>query len=300
MAVDVYRAFIETQRKRDGAPAAEQLDALEELFIDPHASVSDIAARINRPLFQAIREKPDGRANATEITCCHIWSTINDAIKELTDVNDKLAELAHFMLPCDGTVCADTNVWYFNMEWREFAFSFKQPSSTDPDRKAKCQPWINMNAFCAKLSAYGNPEPQVIQHADWIIRRTLEKTPWEVYHHTDLDEEQDFYKEEWPAHRDYWLETREIRTLNYWVPGTAVWFKFNSKGIYDLEGPMEHEYDWNTVDCNWKGPKGWSKERFAYWVERFDWISKVTALELETRQLARESAQAMRQVMSAA
>lgn len=151
-----------------------------------------------------------------------------------------------------------------------------------------------MNAFCAKLSMHAIPKLNMTEAADWIIRHALEKTPWEVYHHPDIEEQEDFMGEDYPAWCDYELEKREIRSLDYWVPGAAVWFEFNAKGIYGLEGPMAHEHDWNPT--NWKGPKGWSKGRYSYWVERFEWISKVTALKKETKQLANKAAMAMRRV----
>ncbi|KAF7541003.1 hypothetical protein G7054_g959 [Neopestalotiopsis clavispora] len=298
MTVNMYQQFIMTQREMKGPPAAEQLSALEELLMDPHASVSEIAAKINRPYFQAIRDNPEDRTNPTEATCFRIWRSINNAVKQLADVNDRLAELVHEMLQSDEPVCANVSLRHFNLEWSEFAWNFQQPSSTDPDRKAKCQSWINMNAFCAKLSAYSDPRLDMLSDADWIIRHTLEKTPWEVYHHPDIEEDEEFRGEEYPAFRDYELEKRDVRSLNYWVPGAAVWFKLNSNGIYELEGPMAHEHDWSST--NWNGPKGWSKDRFAYWIERFDWISKVTALDRETRQLAVEAAQAMKQVTAVA
>jgi hypothetical protein len=120
------------------------------------------------------------------------------------------------------------------------------------------------------------------------IKTALEKTPWE-------SEEKADEVEEYPPKRAHQLELRNIQTLNSTVPAAAVWFKINAKGLYECEGgSVGNEAPWNQ--SNWKGPKGWSKERFAYWRERFGWISNVSELDMETREAAKEAAEAIKEV----
>ena len=134
-----------------------------------------------------------------------------------------------------------------------------------------------------------------------ILRQTLEHTPWEVYHHPDIDDPPFMDPEDYPAWREHQLELQDIRSLNAYLPAAAVWIKINGKGIYDMnkiEGKMEDEWEPNRdpEPRTWRGPLGWSKERFHHWMERFDWISKVTALDTKTRDDAREAAEIMRKI----
>jgi Protein of unknown function (DUF3632) len=120
------------------------------------------------------------------------------------------------------------------------------------------------------------------------IKKALERTPWD-------DEEDPDKIEEYPPHRAHQLELRTIQTLNSTVPAAAVWFTINCKGLYEQKGgEVGNEAPWNQT--NWKGAKGWSKERFAYWRERFEWISNVPELDIETRKAAKEGAEAIRKV----
>jgi hypothetical protein len=120
------------------------------------------------------------------------------------------------------------------------------------------------------------------------IKKPLEKTPW------DSEEDPDKI-EEYPPRRAHQLELRKIETLNSTVPAAAVWFTINGKGLYEFEcDEVGNEAPWNQT--NWKGPKGWSKERFAYWRERFEWISNVSELDVETREAAKEAVEAMKKV----
>jgi Protein of unknown function (DUF3632) len=170
----------------------------------------------------------------------------------------------------------------------------QDPPSTDPQRASKRQGWVNLNAFSAKLSAEGIPQLDERPRAAGVLRDTLEKTPWENFHHTDIDNEDDPDDDNFPAWKVHQLELRDIRSLNGSVPAASMWIKFNGKGIYEMQGQMEDEYDYDKT--NWIGQKGWSKARFLYWQKRFEWISKVTALDKETRSAAREAAGLMQQI----
>lgn len=155
-----------------------------------------------------------------------------------------------------------------------------------------------MNAFCAKLSTHGVERLDQRQRAAWVFRHTLEKTPWEKFHHSDIDERLEKYPDDEVVRErcDAELEVRDIRSLNSWVPAAATWIKVIGRGLYEMEGPMGDEYDWVTT--NWKGAKGWSKERFAYWRERFEWISKATVLDRSTKNDAKEAAELMKAIES--
>ncbi|KAF2866052.1 hypothetical protein BDV95DRAFT_553144 [Massariosphaeria phaeospora] len=219
---------------------------------------------------------------------------LNVAVRELTEYNDKLVELVYKMHNIPGEEEAGIVLGYFNSEWIEFGWDFKFPSQSDPDRDAKLQSWINMNAFCAKLSTKGDSKVDRRWDSDWVFRTPLEKTPWEDSDNTDLLVDVDLDDPKEKASYEYALEKRNIKALNFWIPGAAVWIKINGKGIYDMKGKMGREYDW--VPTNWKGLKGWSKERFGYWRERFEWVSTVEVLDSRTKGDAREAAKIMKSI----
>jgi hypothetical protein len=124
------------------------------------------------------------------------------------------------------------------------------------------------------------------------LRKTLEKAPWEKFHHEDIEQElQDLDSDEDDEYcevRDRLLEEIDVRALNGWVPAAAQWIKHCGKEIYAMEGSMGREFP-----TKWTGSEGWSQERWAFWRERFDWISQVTALDRKTRRIAREMVQEM-------
>lgn len=83
----------------------------------------------------------------------------------------------------------------------------------------------------------------------------------------------------------------DINELNGKVPAAAVWININGNDIYEAKGHITGEYDYETSE--WKGEKGWSKERWAFWKDRFAAISKEETLSLETREIAKKAAESM-------
>lgn len=158
-----------------------------------------------------------------------------------------------------------------------------------------------MNAFCAKISTRRIPELDERQRAAWLFKEALERAPWEQFHHPDIDEQLDEDPDDEVVAEEcaYELECRDVRVLEYWAPAAAVWMKIDARGIYEMEGKISEadEEDWDPT--MWKGQKGWSKERFAYWIERFEWISKVTVLSRSTRKEAADAAESMENVLDA-
>lgn len=175
----------------------------------------------------------------------------------------------------------------------------KVPRSNDPDREAKAQAWVNINAFCAKISTRCVPVLDERERAAFVLKETLERAPWEEFHHSDLDEKLEDYPDDEVVAEEcqYELECRDVRVLEYWTPAAAVWMQIDAKGIYDMVGKISDADEQDWYPTIWKGPKGWSKERFSYWIERFGWISKVTALKMSTRKDAANAAESMKKVV---
>lgn len=120
-----YHNFMVSQQSMKGPPTPEQLTALDALFSDSQAPVSDIAQAINRPYIEAIKENPSDRLNAVESQCARIWRTINNAVKQLTEQNDRLVQLVLEMLKASDPTCAEVLLHDFHQEWVEFAWDCK-------------------------------------------------------------------------------------------------------------------------------------------------------------------------------
>lgn len=149
-----------------------------------------------------------------------------------------------------------------------------------------------MNAFTAKMHVR-DIRPNAIgelSRASWVLRKTLEKAPWEEFHQADIeyyieDFDTDSEDEEYCSRRDEMLEEIDIRTLDGWVPAAAQWIIYCGKEIYDKEESWGGEW---RIKTKWIGKEGWSKERWAFWKQRFQWVGTVTALNRSTRKLAKE------------
>lgn len=174
--------------------------------------------------------------------------------------------------------------------------------SNEEKRDVKRQGQVNRHAFLAKLATYGLPkgDDQVRAHAGFTFRSTCEFAPWEKVHFPEIEEwyEEGDDEDEWREHRDRELELVSIRILNAKVPAAAQWIKYTCERVYEMKGELFGEYDWqeDSLNVKWKGEKGWSKERFRFWRERFEWMTTVTALEHSTKKIARECADSMKQI----
>lgn len=169
----------------------------------------------------------------------------------------------------------------------------------EEDRDAKFQAQMNQHAFLAKLSLIGVPELDQIGRAGFPMRSTCEFAPWEKVNFPDIEEWYGFVdEEEWPAFRDRELEIMKINILNHKIRIAAQWIWLTGRRMYEMEGKLEGEYDWqiDALNCKWTGSKGWSKERFTFWRERFEWMTTITALEKSTKRIAKECADRMKEI----
>lgn len=79
--------------------------------------------------------------------------------------------------------------------------------------------------------------------------------------------------------------------LDVQIPAAATWIRIIGKGIYEMEGEIGNEYD--SFTTSWKGKKGWSKERFAFWRERFQELGETKGIRERTREVAMEAGRLM-------
>ncbi|RAL15960.1 DUF3632 domain-containing protein [Aspergillus homomorphus CBS 101889] len=286
-----YEAFLAEEAGDEWPPRVEILTAFRSLLLDPSAPVSDIArACMSRVIAEANPRPQYG----------DLWSTLLGAVERFPEQCDRLVDflIAIHQLPdCDGEF-----QWLegFMMHLDEFTYDYADHCFNEAKRDAERQRFVNANIFTIKF--YQRlPRPNrfgsLINRGSWVLRKTLEHAPWENFHHPrvensirDIEEDEEaFYNQK----RDEALEVLDVRTLNGFVPAAAVWIGYCGKEIFEKEGSLGREiaaYD------KWKGQGGWSKERWAFWKERFEWISNVTALDRKTRRIAKETVEWMGQI----
>ena len=276
-----------------------QLAALRTMFSDPTVPLSEIAEQIAAESAK-LRENTPGASDSK------LWRTLADGIKQLTDYNDLFVELFLELAKVNGLIA----YWEWWTEWAfECMFFFycqkrgmgkkvgkltlnsivEDFRSADPYRDAARQGWININCFCAKVSRYRNAYPVLDnrRRIKWI-RNILEIKFWEDYNPDDYADE----CEEVQAHK---RELHDIKALDALVPAAGVWFIVDAQAVYDLEANQMGP-DGEFWKSDWQGEAGFSKERFAYWRDRFEWISGVDVLAEQTRTVAKEVVVAMENI----
>ncbi|GAB0137779.1 hypothetical protein EsDP_00006032 [Epichloe bromicola] len=290
--------FVAAQEKHEYHLLPKELQALKAFLTDSSVPATQTAQDLTSPVISLHQKAKTDPSVLSTYEHSTLWRSIADAIRQLPEFNDKLVDLVVEIQKVSDPEDLFSTMSGYQQYWSEFVFDFKVPRSDDPERDSKRQAWTNINAFCAKISTRGVPALDERSRAAWTFKETLERAPWEQFHHSDIDEQLDDDPDDEvvAAECAYELECRDVRVLEYWVPAAAAWVKYNARGIYEMEGKMSRadEEDWEPT--TWKGKKGWSKERFAYWTERFEWISKVTALKRETRKEAANAAETMKKV----
>ncbi|KOC15623.1 hypothetical protein AFLA70_269g001881 [Aspergillus flavus AF70] len=176
----------------------------------------------------------------------------------------------------------------------EFTFNHADHSFNATTRDQERRGFAKANVFTAKL--YLRIRPNTFGYfsgfGSQVLRKTLESAPWEKFHHPSIEAYIEEAEEDWWYNKlcDEELEVIDIRTLNGFVPAAAVWIEYCGKEIHDKGGYIDQEIPaWDK----WTGPAGWSKERWAFWKERFEWISTVTALDRQTRKIATKPVEQM-------
>ncbi|EAW23643.1 DUF3632 domain-containing protein [Aspergillus fischeri NRRL 181] len=294
-----YEAFITAQSRKKYPAPASMLSAIKSLLADPSTPPSAAAREAVSCYIQETNPDPDYTS---------LWPLLFATIGKFTDQNDRLVDFIaelHSLTECNG---AFSRLDGLSEYMTEFVFDYQLQAQTDkadvdhpyydPQRDEKRQAWVNVNSFAAKLYARGIRANHVghLRHGGWVLRKTLEKAPWEKVHHEDIEQEledldNDDDDEEYCELRDHLLEEIDIRTLNGWVPAAAQWIRHCGREIYAMEGSMGREFP-----TKWTGSEGWSKERWAFWKERFEWVSLVTALDRKTRRIAKETVQEMARI----
>ncbi|PWY93761.1 hypothetical protein BO94DRAFT_622116 [Aspergillus sclerotioniger CBS 115572] len=308
-------AFCRAQREEEYPTPPEMLTALELLFTDPSVSVSTAARIAMTPIIIDEGINPTPEPNLSDF-----WIMFFKAVGLFTNQNDHLLEflLAIQSLPdCNGGFRKlpglDEYLMEFVFDYIDHPFNLPYtdpiPELTDTPwlnlpshRDIQRQAWLNVNRLTANLHL--RSKGSFLEYGGLTVRKTLEKAPWEIFHHADLEEHLSFVlnvgnETEYNREKDDVMERIDIRTLDGWVPAAAVWFRVCGKEMYEVSRVGEEEMmfgEWKG--SKWVGRPGWSRERWMFWKERWGWIAGVTALNRRTREIARDVVVVMGRVES--
>ncbi|PYH88999.1 hypothetical protein BO71DRAFT_453735 [Aspergillus ellipticus CBS 707.79] len=185
-----------------------------------------------------------------------LWPLLFTAVKRITDQSDRLLEflVALQAMPyCNGE--------FHRLDGleeclRRSVFTYVDHPIDHPvdprRRKFGRREWLNINSFVAKIHARGLYPG--LRHGGWVVKRTLETAVWELSDPLDL-----------------------AKCLDYQPD-------FRTGEVWDVDGLLDN-IDITALDG---GDQGWSKERWAFWKERFGWVAGVEVLEEKTRRIARD------------
>ncbi|KNG85045.1 hypothetical protein ANOM_006966 [Aspergillus nomiae NRRL 13137] len=274
-----YESFLAEQAVQKWPPREDTLTAFRFLLTDSSVSPAEVAKMALSCATTEANSIPEYG---------DIWSVLMAAVERFPEQSDRLVDftvalqqLPHYdgeMHELDGLA----------MHLAEFTFNHADHSFNETTRDQERRGFVNANLFTAKLYLRiprPNPFGFFIGFGSQVLRKTLESAPWEKFHHPRIEAYLEDVEEDWLYEklRDEELEEIDIRTLNGFVPAAAVWIEYCGKEIYDKAGSLGREIPaWDK----WTGPEGWSKERWAFWKKRFEWISTVTALDRTTRRIA--------------
>ncbi|KAF2677740.1 hypothetical protein K458DRAFT_491678 [Lentithecium fluviatile CBS 122367] len=193
-----------------------------------------------------------------------LWALLFDTISQLPEHKDKFVQPIPPMSP---------------------------PNVVDFARKR--QAIVNHHAFVAKLAALDIADQ--IHRGDDLMCTILESAPWERYHRDFVEDAYESDNSGYSAWRDEYLEQFSVRTLNGIIPAVVEWIKYAGTDMYNMKGELMGE---RPVYRNpkWDGPKGWSKDRFAFWRYHLKWAVTVTALSMKTKRLAKWAAECMKHI----
>ncbi|KAK8075359.1 hypothetical protein PG997_010022 [Apiospora hydei] len=306
-----FESWAAAQKQRY-KPTDEQLAAFRDLFgnASPSAAeMSEIASCIARPCI-----KPwDGSPPITDL-----WCVLKSAVDELPSQSDKLVALLLELqrLP-DGKGVMGPDPWFVDLPlFDNFVTEWWDVSYPDPHEGR--QAWANENAFLAKLTAQAGGIEMFVaqsQRGGVCLRRALERTPWDQSSPTYIDPDppmegdwmivssddedsgyEDDESEEGAEEDEEGVEdpNLQITVLDVLVPAAAQWIRFCPRELYEkaVAGvEMDMEYDCNGTNFGTK--MGWSLERWEYWRKRFEEVSTMEMLEVDTRRIAKEAAERM-------
>ena len=113
-----WQEFIAAEEKEDYPLEPEQISALKTLFSDPNISVSEVAKQFTAPWKKEIDEHPGEHFPSYMPSI--IWRTVANAIRQLSEYNDKLVELVveiSKILDVNNQIASCADKYYY---WVEF------------------------------------------------------------------------------------------------------------------------------------------------------------------------------------
>ncbi|KAI1403844.1 hypothetical protein F4819DRAFT_505639 [Hypoxylon fuscum] len=275
-------------QKRKPQPLTEcELEIWQQFFAAPSSEIPQYAKWLALPIMKPISDP--------ECRLTQFWSALADAVNSLTEHNDKLAQFVIELqrLP-DGQGILGPNAYFhelplFNDFWTrqvqfQSAADLDESDPSDPRFWADCQALQNQNTFLAKITALAASDTATKDniHLDQRERggqamvEALEVTPWD---------------ENSPTYRS---QAAKVTVLNAYVPAAVLWIMHCGEGMYEkaLAGGSRM-FESPNLGTNWGVERGWSKERWTFWLGRLLEISKIPELEEGIGKLAKDCAEGM-------
>ncbi|KAE8384141.1 hypothetical protein BDV23DRAFT_191957 [Aspergillus alliaceus] len=230
------------------------LSAFTKLLIDPTIPAIDLAHEAVTPPPREHAYEPEPTPPSTDI----LYAMIIDAVKNLTDMNDRLVDFTEALAGLPSGEYGNLNGLAMTID--EFSWGLHDGGGS---RQQNRQTWFNLNAYTAKLAAIGLPHRGAISRGGWVLQRTLERQ-WQQW---------------------------DLGSLDGYVPAAAVWIRHCGSRIYQQKGRLE-----NVRGSTWKGQQAWSRERWDFWKKRFQWVMTQKTLKKHTRDEAGECVERMEDI----
>ncbi|MCJ1475104.1 hypothetical protein MMC13_003764 [Lambiella insularis] len=223
-----------------------------------------------------------------------IWSLISDAAKQLPDQHHHLADFVVALQRLPGAIVVENRLFQEEKLWSELPgmqeywrdLVYINIDCADPDKIERCQDDIHINLFTAKLSTRVVSGVDFLEPSTKALIETLEIALWDENLHAGvhLSEDEQIQR----AHSSVWF-------LNLWIPLAANLITISGDALYRKEGQIKLWVKGNGR-TKWKGREGFSKERWMFWKECFQWVSMLTEVRDLTRALATRAEEAMDEV----
>ncbi|KAF9021526.1 hypothetical protein BDZ89DRAFT_991252 [Hymenopellis radicata] len=252
----------------DAEPEMSFLGPIDD-YILGNAPLDDVVHRLTHWATQ-LNPPPDGGEFGS---LWDLWSDFNQVAQRAPEKQDRLVELLlaiknlpHVLKPDDERLtCWGGRFWedlpIFGPNMRE-SWNFFDPEDTEPHRDLIRKNWIHLNAFVARIT-----DAQVSDfdlYAIWELREALE-------HPVDS-------------------------TTNVRVQAAAQWIFFAGLRLYQSEKIFEHGPlvgDPARGGPLFIGERGFTKERWMFWKQRFEALSTDPQLSDDARRVADEALQAI-------
>lgn len=125
MSVVTPEAFIAAQAKKEHPVLPEQLEALKTLLTNPAIPISKVAEDLTAPVLEHHQKTKQDPNISHDFDHATLWESITDAVKQLTDFNDRLVDLVVAIQKIPDPEGHYASMVDYTQYWTEFAYDCK-------------------------------------------------------------------------------------------------------------------------------------------------------------------------------